>query len=440
MATKAGDERPTTVMSAAIRRAAILSTVAPYPIDSGKSVVMAGILRHLTSRLPAGGVHYLHIGEPLVEATGFGDVVLHELGRPTRADRLVSVVGALRPRGQSLQEAFLRSRHLSRAIQDTLADINADLELIDTIRMNQFVSGHSCRGRRVLYLDDLFSVRYQRMLQLTPAEARQSDFDPLGQFAQNVPRVLRPLTRMSWSRRVLLSSEARRVERSENRAARTASLSLLLNEDEAAALRASSSGRVMAIPPSIPRPTRPIRRWHGRPEFVFVGLLSLAHNHDGLSWFLRDGMEILLRECPTAVLHVIGRGAAPSLLARGGRFGDHVRFHGFVDDIDAIGENCALVNTLRFGSGVKIKTLDALARGLPVVATPFGAEGISSSSRPGLTIVNSAAEAGWALTRLTDQQVRASEGAAAVRFFADRFSPAVVADIYDEAFGTYTRI
>jgi glycosyltransferase involved in cell wall biosynthesis len=427
-------------MSAGIKSAAILSTVAPYPIDSGKSMVMAGILRHLNSRLPAGDIHYLHIGEPLVETKGFGDVVLHELGRPTRADRLVGVAGALRPRGQSLQEAFLRSRHLSRAIQDTLADIDADLELVDTIRMNQHVSGHTSRAKRVLYLDDLFSVRYQRMLQLPPAEARKSGFDPLGQFAQNVPRLLRPLTRMSWSRRVLLSSEARRVERSENQAARTASLSLLLNEDEAAALRSSSGGRVMAIPPSLPQPTRPIRGWHGRPEFVFVGLLSLAHNHDGLSWFLRDGMEILLRECPNAVLHVIGRGAAHSLLARGGRYGDHVRFHGFVDDIDAIGESCALVNTLRFGSGVKIKTLDALARGLPVVATPLGAEGILSSSRPGLTIVDSAAEAGWALARLTDRQVRASEGVAAARFFSARFSPAVVADIYDEAFGTHPRL
>jgi glycosyltransferase involved in cell wall biosynthesis len=428
------------VMSAGIKSAAILSTVAPYPIDSGKSMVMAGILRHLNSRLPAGEVHYLHIGDPLVETDGFCDVVLHEIGRPTRADRLVGLAGALRPRGQSLQEAFLRSRHLSRAIQDTLADIDADLELVDTIRMNQHVSGYIGRGKRVLYLDDLFSVRYRRMLQLPPAEARQSGFDPLGQFAQNVPRLLRPLTRMSWSRRILLSSEARRVERSEIRAARTASLSLLLNEDEAAALRSVSGGRVMAIPPSLPQPTRSIRPWHGRPEFIFVGLLSLAHNHDGLSWFLRDGMEILLRECPKAVLHVIGRGAAPSLLARGGRFGDHVRFHGFVDDIDAIGESCALVNTLRFGSGVKIKTLDALARGLPVVATPLAAEGISSSPRPGLIIVNNAAEAGWALARLTDRQVRASEGVAAARFFMDRFSPAVVAHIYDKAFGTQPRL
>jgi glycosyltransferase involved in cell wall biosynthesis len=400
-------------------------------------MVIAGILRHLTSRLPVGAVHYLHVGKPLVDTKGFGDIVVHELGRPTRLDRVRGVLGAMRPRGPSLQEAFLWSRNLSEAIQKALADIDADLEVIDTIRLNQHVAGQTPHGLRVLYLDDLFSVRYDRMLQLAPAEAKESGFDPLGQFAENIPKPLRPLTRMSWSRRALLSTEARRVERRENQAAQSAALSLLLNEDETAALRARTGARVMAIPPSLPEIARPIHRWHGRPEFVFVGLLSLAHNHDGLCWFLRDGMEILLRERPDAVLHVIGRGAAPSLVERARRFADQVQFHGFVEDIDtAIGESCGLVNTLRFGSGIKIKTLDALARGLPVVATPFGAEGISNTSRPGLTIVNSAAEAGLALARLADRETRASEGAAAARLFAEHFSPAVVADAYDRAFGT----
>jgi glycosyltransferase involved in cell wall biosynthesis len=424
------------VTTAGIQSAAIVSAVAPFPTDSGKSVVIAGFLRHLTERLPAAAVHYLHVGEPLADDSSFGDVVVHEMGQPGQLDKLGAVLGSLRPGGQSLQEAFLASARVSAQVKNTLDALDTDLEIIDTIRMSQHVADQLPRGRRVLYLDDLFSVRYRRMLQLSRAEGSETGFDPLGQFAGHVPRPLRRLTTINWSRRVLLATEAKRVERSEIRAAKAASSSVLLNEEEAESLRRATGACVEVIPPWVQSVGGPVRAWHGRPEFVFVGLLSLAHNHDGLSWFLREGMEVLLRERPDAVLHAIGRGAAPSLLAAAERFGSRVRFHGFVEDMDAaIGDACALVNTLRFGSGIKIKTLDALARGIPVVATSYGAEGVSAHSRPGLSIVSDATEAGLALARLADPAIRNGEAVGASEFFQQRFSQSVVAKAYDRVFG-----
>jgi glycosyltransferase involved in cell wall biosynthesis len=414
----------------------MVSAVTPYPTDSGKSVVIAGILRYLAERLPVGAVHYLHVGDPIADRSAFGDIVVHEMGRPRRTEQARAVLGNLRPGGRSLQEAFLASAHVSSKVKDTLTALDVDLEIIDTIRMSQYVVNVAPRGLRVLYLDDLFSVRYRRMLQLSPSEARETGFDPLGQFAGHVPPALRRLTTLNWTRRALLVHEARRVGRSEIRAAKGARLSLLLNEDEAESLRQATGGRIEAIRPLLRTVGGPVPAWDGRPNFVFMGLLSQAHNHDGLNWFLRDGMAVLLRERPDAVLHVIGRGAAPSLVMAAERFGPHVRFHGFVEDIDAmVGEACALVNTLRFGSGIKIKTLDAIARGIPVVATAYGAEGISNDSRPGLTIVADAAEAGVALARLTSPHVREAEAAGAARFFQQHFSESVVADAYDRVFG-----
>ena len=147
-------------------------------------------------------------------------------------------------------------------------------------------------------------------------------------------------------------------------------------------------------------------------------MLSIAHNDDGLSWFLRDGMPELLRLHPDAVLHVIGRGASPQVVALAEEHGDSVRLHGYVEDLDAlVGSCCAMVNVLRFGSGVKIKVLDALARGLPVVTTEVGAEGIGESS-PGLVVTGSAAEAGRELARLTDPAARVAASRDAARIHA----------------------
>ncbi|WP_392465420.1 glycosyltransferase [Arsenicicoccus cauae] len=419
---------------------AVVSAVAPYPSDSGKAMVIAGFLRHLRSRLPHHQIHYLHVGPPLRRTAEFKGVQVHEMGQPSRTDQLIGLVRGVLLRRQSLQEAFLGSPRVAATVQQTLADLDPDLEIIDTVRMEQHVAGRRFRGRRVLYLDDLFSVRYTRMLEVLRDERIDADFDPLGQFSHNVPAQLHWLTRAPLTRRALLRFERGRVARSERRAARTNPTSVLLNAEEARHLREETGAAVVAIPPSIPGLSRSAHqpdRWDGRPEFAFVGLLSLAHNHDGLGWFLREGMDELLALQPDARLHVIGRDADESLLADAARHGDQVVVHGFVPDLDeALSRMCALVNPLRFGSGIKIKTLDALARGLPVVSTPVAAEGIATHSRPGLIVVPDVVEAARALAALVDPIVRERQTQGAQALYAQRFADPVVAAAYDEVFGT----
>jgi len=75
------------------------------------------------------------------------------------------------------------------------------------------------------------------------------------------------------------------------------------------------------------------------------------------------------------------------------------------------------------GSGTKVKVLEALASGLPVVTTTAGAEGVAPSA--GVAVADtdaglSAAAVQW----LADPVARAAAGAAAHRDFAERFSPA----------------
>lgn len=420
-----------------VRRAVIVSAVDPYPSDSGKSVVLAGFLRHLRARLGAPNVHYVHIGaEPIDDLAPFEGVVVHEAGGARGREKLAGLFVEAGLRRRSLQEAFLASPTVAARVQGMLAALDADLEIVDTVRLLQHV-GPPGRGRRVLYLDDLFSVRYRRMLDVIASGVDVSGFDPLGQFARNVPGPLRGLTRRPASRKVLLQLESRRVARAEHAAARAAEVSLLLNDDEAADLRRETGGDVRVVPPWVPQRPAGEHVWDGRPEYVFMGLLSLPHNHDGLMWFLRYGMPELVSRRPDAKLHIIGRDGSAELLEAARGHGDRVVVHGYVPDLDeALMTRCALVNPLRFGSGVKIKTLDSLARGIPTVATAFGAEGITTSSVPGLRIVADAAEAGRALAELADPAVRQAESAGAREFYRARFADDVVMAAYDDVFGT----
>ena len=418
--------------------AVLLSAVRPFPMDNGKSVVIAGFLRHLSGRCGASNVHFVHVGAPLGDMSDLSEVSVHEMGVPTMRDRLVGGVVKAGLQRRSLQESLTWSPSVAAHVRRAIVEIDPDIVVIDTIRMAQHLDGLPLRGRRILYLDDLFSVRYRRMLEvIDDVDAEETGFDPIGNFAGNIPAPLRPLTAAPTTRRMLLRTEARRVARSEVRAAELAEVCLLLNEHEVTHLREVSTANVTRVSPLVQVSAHTPARWNGAADFAFVGLLSIPHNHDGLTWFLRNGMPELLTRRPDARLHVFGRGISPDLAAEADRFGDRIIVHGFVEDLDAaLGPMCALVSPLRFGSGIKIKTLDALARGLPTVTTPVGAEGIREQDGPGLRVCSGAAEIGLALARLADPNERAIEAAAARRLYREQYAQAVVQARYDEVFGT----
>ncbi|MBV8201808.1 MAG: glycosyltransferase, partial [Acidobacteria bacterium] len=83
---------------------------------------------------------------------------------------------------------------------------------------------------------------------------------------------------------------------------------------------------------------------------------------------------------------------------------------------------------LRFGSGVRMKVLEAWARGVPVVATPEGAAGLEASDGVELLVARDAAEFAAAFSRLRAEPglaaALAAGGRAALR---RRHDPAAVA-------------
>lgn len=115
--------------------------------------------------------------------------------------------------------------------------------------------------------------------------------------------------------------------------------------------------------------------------------------------------------------------------------GDSVTIDGYVDDLnDALGRAAALVNPLRFGSGIKLKVLEALGRSLPVVSTPIGAEGITSGPGTGVLVGSEPVEIATLLHSLTGPDRNAEVSADAERHFQTTYSREAVFEVYDTAF------
>lgn len=70
-----------------------------------------------------------------------------------------------------------------------------------------------------------------------------------------------------------------------------------------------------------------------------------------------------------------------------------IHLHGFVDDLNAAYSSLDVIaNPVSFGGGLKIKNVEALCHGLPLVTTPIGAEGIESGAGHAFLVADGEAE------------------------------------------------
>lgn len=421
-------------------RVVLITATEPEPRSFGKQVVLGGLLDHLCARLGPDQVHVVLIGRPGIDRPPV-PYRRHVIAKPSTTDQLTAVAGrVLGPPHSSLQEAALWSDATLAALAQTLAEVRADLQIWDTMRTGQYARRLG-RKPRVLYADDLFSKRYASMLERLdrdPAGGRDGAkvADPLGEFGKLLPgAAARVVGRRSVYRR-LLQLERTLTARSEERAPAEFDATFLVNAQEAAELHERTGNpSVGTLLPLLPEPAVRARRWDGRPVFVFLGGLDFAPNRDGLTWFLGTFREQVLAAVPDFRLLVVGRGSA-NLPAEAAAWGERVQALGWVDDLDEVLGSCAaLLSPLRVGSGTKIKVLEALARGLPVVATPAGVLGLPVGRPEGALVAADPADLPGLLARAADPAVNRELATAARGSWERTFSPAVVGPSYDAAFG-----
>lgn len=134
-------------------------------------------------------------------------------------------------------------------------------------------------------------------------------------------------------------------------------------------------------------------------------------NIAGIDWFLRLVWPRVLHACPDASIEVIGDAGATFQNAKG------VVLKGRVPSIEAAYQDFLFtINPMPTGTGLKIKTVESLAYGRPVVATTAAAEGLEGFAALGLLVADSPqafAEEVISLWRNPEQAIRLGAAAAA---------------------------
>jgi glycosyltransferase involved in cell wall biosynthesis len=159
-------------------------------------------------------------------------------------------------------------------------------------------------------------------------------------------------------------------------------------------------------------------RLPGEPALVLFGSAGWAPNRDQARWFVRSAWPAVRAVLPAARLHGFG---GETLDAAG------VEWHAAPQDSrSAFAEGSIFVVPLRLGSGVRMKILEAWARGVPVVATPEGAAGLAARAGEDLIVADPARLADEIVRLAGDPALQARLVASAREALVREHAPAVV--------------
>lgn len=111
-------------------------------------------------------------------------------------------------------------------------------------------------------------------------------------------------------------------------------------------------------------------------NLLFLGSLDWRPNIDAVRWLLSSIFASILKREPKAQLTIVGLNP-PGWLIKDVAARPAVSLYGNVPDVRPYLEKCGtLLVPLRVGGGSRIKILEAMASGCPVVSTSIGAEGL----------------------------------------------------------------
>ncbi len=135
-------------------------------------------------------------------------------------------------------------------------------------------------------------------------------------------------------------------------------------------------------------------------SILFWGAMSRTENSRAILRFLNDHWPRIVNHYPDAVLYIVGSNPPMELT----KFASsQVIVTGFVNDPSAYFEQAAVgIAPLEEGAGIKVKVLEMLEAGMPVLSTSIGAEGIFESNL--LTIIKFS-QFGDAIIKIFDQTV-----------------------------------
>ena len=206
--------------------------------------------------------------------------------------------------------------------------------------------------------------------------------------------------------KVALRAEVKEMREAEESYFADADQIVCISEEEAEfALALGRTTPVHVVPAHLAGLTHTSPPFDRRRDVIFVSSWLAgadSPNGDGLTWFVTDVIPLLRELVPWIRLRVTGAHPPPEMLHLASPY---VRFEGRVADLREFYSLARVaISPMRFGAGVKLKTMEALQFGVPIVSTSVGAEGIETFGSGAIRVTDDPQAFAEAVAALVDDR------------------------------------
>ena len=348
-------------------RILFLTQILPYPPDAGPRVKTWNVLRYLVQR----GHAVTLVSYMRQEEECFREAVEREgielFGVPLRRSRLKD--GLYWLYSCLIGLPFLVTR-------DNLPEMRVLVEKL--LRENSFQAIHA----------DQFTMT-QFVPINNPAHKYLTVFDAHNATYSIMERMQKTA---AWFFRPILGLEAAKIKRYEAALVRNFDYTLTVTpQDRQLFVNACRPGdiaqfsqqRIQVIPIAVDtQAIKPVSRDTRSHNIIALGTLHYPPNADGIRWFMQEVFPLVRSKIADASLTVIGKNPPQDFLKLQDLSNGAILVTGYVPDLEPLLRQAAMmVVPVRAGSGMRVRILEAFGRGIPVVTTPVGLEGIAA--RPG---------------------------------------------------------
>lgn len=357
----------------------IITPYLPYPLTSGGAVRVYNLLKQLSNKYAFHLLCFIYSEDErkyipdLQDFCETIDVVLKK--EPPELSRWRSYLRYIGMLSTPDFIVHMRSEEMERKIAEMLQEYPIDIIQIEFTQMAQYLPINSKTPSILVELDIFFETLRKRL---------------------RIP--------MKWRKKMLAFLEWAKMRQYELAVLPRFTKIVTMSDHDRELLRARNSKLdTVTIPNGV---DCSFFNYNFNPSIegsvLFVGNFMHSPNVDGVLYFAREIWPGIKDVIPDAKFTVVGNAPTDEIKSLAS---DDVVIKGGVPDLRPYyAESAVCVIPLRIGSGTRLKLLEALACGVPVVTTPVGAEGLNLENGNHCLIADSAAEFASGMIKLLENR------------------------------------
>ena len=292
---------------------------------------------------------------------------VEELPMPSFLGKIFNVLTLSFLLRNPLQISGVYSKKAQKFFNSIVEDYKPDIIICDMIRTSRFVIKCKYDCKKILDMDDVLSNRYLRSL--------KSKEDPLGQFREMLPSFVLKIIRFFHLNSIILKFEAKTMKKKEMNSKKHFDNIILVSPLECSKLKEKMNDKIVKCWPVCMNSFAPVKKYENN-QICFLGNIDASQNQSTLQFILDKVMTKLPKSMR---LLVVGKCSDENKNKY--KQYDNVFFTGYVDSVvEYVQNSLCLLAPIQYGSGIKIKVLEAMSYAVPVITSSIGAEGLDVSN------------------------------------------------------------